>query len=169
MAARSDAARVTQLVQDHSSALLGYFVRRVDDPSDAADLLGDLLTVVWRRRSSVPSDDTEARMWMYGVARLTLSTYRRGRRRRHTLQDRLREELAVEPVDEPHDVTEVLEALRELDPIDQEIIRLVHWDGFTQADAARLLDMPAATVRSRYFRARGVLRTRLESLASVSD
>jgi len=108
-------------------------------------------------------------MWMFGVARLTLSTHRRSRRRRDNLHERLRQELEVASVDEAPDVTEVLAVVHDLDPLDQEIIKLVHWDGFTQADAARLLEMPAATVRSRYFRARGVLRSRLESLESVSE
>src|SRR5689334_9702644 len=86
MASREDTERVTRLVKAHSPALLAYFVRRVQDPADAADLLSDLLTVVWRRVRSVPESDAEARMWMYGVARRTLSTHRRGARRRTNLQ-----------------------------------------------------------------------------------
>jgi RNA polymerase sigma-70 factor (ECF subfamily) len=58
-------------------------------------------------------------------------------------------------------VRAVREALAQLPEIDQEIIRLVHWDGFSQVEVARPLDMPEATVRSRHLRARQRLRALL--------
>lgn len=65
--------RVAQLVKDHAGSILDYFIRRVPDREDAADLLGETLVVVWRKVRSVPADPGEARMWMFGVARRVLS------------------------------------------------------------------------------------------------
>ena len=45
-----------------------------------------------------------------------------------------------------------------------ELVRLVHWDGFTVTEAATLLGLNASTGRSRYARAKELLR---ESLAAV--
>lgn len=165
MASLEDTERVTQLVKAHSPALLAYFVRRVEDPADAADLLSDLLTVVWRRIRSIPRSDSEARMWMYGVARRVLSTHRRGIRRRTNLQEQLRANLSIQEPLRPTDEIELHEALRMLDPLDQEIVRLVHWDGLAQVEVGRLLGMPAATVRSRHSRARTQLRETLGAQA----
>lgn len=61
--------RVVAMVEAASPDLLVYFLRRVDAPEDAADLLGEALLVIWRRAASIPSDDQEARMWMFGIAR----------------------------------------------------------------------------------------------------
>jgi RNA polymerase sigma-70 factor, ECF subfamily len=156
--------RIHQLVLDSSPAVLAYFERRVDVREDAADLLGETLLVVWRRRDALPADEIEARMWMFGIARRVILSYRRGGVRRVALVERLRTELNATPGDvEPDPRLDLLgEALAELPERDLEIVRLVAWDGFSLADVAQHLRIPAGTVRSRYSRARAVLRSRLE-------
>lgn len=52
-------------------------------------------------------------------------------------------------------------------PLDREIIRLIHWEGFSQEDAARIVGKPAGTVRSRYSRARATLRTQLDPVSNI--
>lgn len=160
MGAPETDGRVQSAVEINTPALLGYFVRRVEVPEDAADLLSDTLLIIWRKRAVLPHDDTEARMWMFGVARKVLLTHRRTHRRRSALQDKLRDELAIAPRDATVDADhlDVRAALPHLDPLDQEIIRLTYWDGFTLAQASRLLRMPEGTIRSRHHRARQQLR-----------
>jgi RNA polymerase sigma-70 factor (ECF subfamily) len=162
---------VSAMIERESSNLLDYFARRVSAIEDAADLVGDTLLVVWRKASLIPRDDVEARMWLYGVARKVLSTYRRGHHRRSALVDRLRGEIITkatttglggQPKSEIDDLQEHVRAcVRELAPIDREIIMLVHWEGFNLAEAARLLSMRPATLRSRYARIRAHLKARL--------
>lgn len=157
-----DADRIACIVEANSPDLLAFFMRRVAAPEDAADLLGDALLVIWRKAGSIPSDEVEARMWMFGVARNLLGTHRRSTRRRSALQDKLRDQLQ-EPMaatlgDDPLNVRALLSQLAETD---QEIIRLTYWDGFTQKQAAQLLDMPEGTLRSRHHRARATLRRML--------
>lgn len=55
----------------------------------------------------------------------------------------------------------VRELIRFLPALDQEIITLVYWEGFTQEDVGKIIGRPAATVRSRLTRARAVLRAQL--------
>ena len=170
MDAGDPSERVQAAVEANAGDLLAYFVRRFDLAEDAADLLSETLLAVWRRAESMPDDMTEARMWMYGVARNVLSTHRRTTGRRSALHDRLRSELAGTGGGTPADprVDDVSAAVRRLDPVDREIVRLTYWDGFTQAQAAALLGMPEGTVRSRTHRARSRLRDLLgeQSLAS---
>lgn len=164
---RSVAARASDLVEQVAPDLLAYFMRRVEDPADAADLLSETFLVIARRPSAIPSDPYEARLWAFGVARRTLSTGRRAAIRRTALIERLRGEarLSSPPLDETYERLHL--ALAGLDPLDREIIRLVHWDGFSQVDVARILRKPAGTVSSRYTRARAQLRTALAT-SSVS-
>lgn len=154
-------AHVERLVENVAPDLLNYFLRRVDVPADAADLLGDTLLVIARRPAAVPSDAFEARLWAFGVARKTLVTGRRGARRRGALLERLREEVSVDggPTEGSHDALHA--ALASADPIDREIIRLIHWECFSQEEVACILGKPAGTIRSRYTRARAELRAQL--------
>lgn len=160
---QTEVTRVEALAERLAPALLGYFVRRVPQPADAADLLGETLLVLWRRTGDIPEDPDAARMWAFGVARRVLSTYHRAGARRSALTARLRAELEVTAGETHTDpqVAQLREALDRLDPVDRELVRLVHWDDFTLAEAARLLDKRPGTVRSRYHRARRRLRTEL--------
>lgn len=164
-ASDTGAERATHLARDQARPLLAYFARRIETNSDAADLVAETLLTVWRRRDSLPHDPIEARMWLFGVARRTLFRYRRTWTRRFAVADRLREHLETRPetaVDRGVAV-DVEKALATLPHTDREIIRLVHWDGFTLAEAASILGMRPAATRMRYGRARARLRVELEA------
>ncbi|MGV8885682.1 MAG: RNA polymerase sigma factor [Microbacteriaceae bacterium] len=156
---------IHQFVAREGPALLDYFIRRVESTDDAADLLSDAFVVLWRRRASIPSDMTESRMWLYGVARKVLTTHRRGTGRRKNLSERLRLELAVASNAPHHEEALLYEHVRhlikDLDEIDREIIGLVYWEGFALVEVAQILSMKPATVRSRHARARAALRMAL--------
>lgn len=155
--------RVQQVVEANVPALLGYFQRRVDNPDDAADLISETLLVLWRREQDLPEDPTQARMWLFGIARNIFHTSNRTHQRRTALHDKLRAALTEDRVADASDraTVELNEAVRDLDGLDQEILRLAFWDGFTQAQIAVLLSMPEGTVRSRTHRARSLLRDAL--------
>ncbi|UJP10342.1 sigma-70 family RNA polymerase sigma factor [Microbacterium sp. KUDC0406] len=157
---------ITGVIRDNGSDLLGYFLRRVQDPEQAADLLADLFVVIWRRRKVVPTTSEDARKWCFGVARNVLREHHRGRTRRNDLADALRDHLETIVAD-PARVAEdgerdaaVRAAVRSLDARSRELVVLLHWDGFTIADAAAHLGMNPSTARTRYARA----RTRLAQL-----
>lgn len=161
MAAPDAADRIGVVIETNSPDLLAFFLRRVETAEDAADLLGEALLVIWRRADTIPAEDDEARMWMFGIARNLVATHGRTTRRRSALQDKLRTQLQ-EPIEEPlTDDLDVRALLSRLSQTDQEIIRLTYWDGFTQKQAAQMLGMPVGTLRSRHHRARKSLRRML--------
>src|ERR1700684_297555 len=86
--------RFEELYAANCGPLLGYVLRRTDNPDDAADVIAETFLTAWRRLDAVPPGD-EARLWLYGVARRVLANYRRGERRRAVLADRLRAELSA--------------------------------------------------------------------------
>ena len=156
----SDDARLVTAFEASAAALLAYLERRVG-VDDAPDLLGEAMVVAWRRVKVLPHEPEAARMWLFGVARGTVLNHARGVRRRWALVDRIR--IAPEPRHAPaaDSGADVRDAIARLDPDLAELIRLVHWDGFSLADAAAHLGIPASTARGRYQRAKTDLRAAL--------
>lgn len=158
-------ARFEALFRAHLDALVGYALRRVDHPDDAADVVADTLLVAWRRIDDVPCG-VETRPWLLGVARRVLANRRRGALRRDRLRDRLRRELGRLTVPDHAAGVEtsvvVREALARLDADDREVLQLTSWEGLAPAEIALVLEIPAITVRTRLHRARRRLRQQLE-------
>ena len=158
---------LTRALESSASDLLAYLERRVG-ADDAPDLLGETMVVAWRRVKELPPDDERARMWLFGIARGTLLNHSRGQRRRWALADRIRlqmrESATAPPADEG---AEVRDAIDRLEPDLAELVRLVHWEHLSVADAADLLGIPASTARGRYQRAKDRLRAALRQEAPL--
>ena len=152
---------VVPALDANAGALLNYLERRVG-VDDAPDALAEVMTVVWRRAGDLPGDATEARMWMFGIAKGVVANAVRGKVRRAKLADRLRTVTASSaPASSADRGLEVRDAIGRLAPGLAEMIRLVHWDGFSLAEAAAIEGIPASTARSRYARAKRELAVAL--------
>ncbi len=89
-----DQRRFEALYQEYHGPVLGYVLRRTESAGgrggrDRRDV---------RHRVAAPGrrpTGEQARLWLYGVARRTLANHRRSQRRRSSLADRLRAELAA--------------------------------------------------------------------------
>lgn len=160
---------VAEALEQNSADLLRYMIRRFENQSDAAEAYGDAVETVWRKRNSVPATPERARMWMFGVARnIVRSSKRKATAHNESLNDLaniLR--ISVQHSSNDDDALNVREALGILKPSDRELIVLIHWDGFTQQDAARIMKLNQSTARSRYSRALSELRTYLLMLSQV--
>ncbi|MDY0914499.1 RNA polymerase sigma factor [Rathayibacter festucae] len=156
------AEELSEVLARERGDLLRYLERRLGH-HDAADALADVMLTAWRRAHLLPREAEPARMWLFGIARNVLANSERSERRRITLADRLQRVLATAPVEvQPaDDGAEVRDAIDRLAPEQAELVRLVHWDGFTIAAAGQLLGISASTTRTRYLRARTDLRAAL--------
>jgi RNA polymerase sigma factor (sigma-70 family) len=149
-----------RLYAEHFDAILGYALRRTDRADDAADVTAETFLVAWRRLAHVPGG-SEARPWLYGVARRVLANHRRGDRRRTSLGDRLRRELATVVPDHSDDIVQradVTAAMRRLSARDQEVLELQLWEGLEPREIAEVLGLTTVVVRPRLSRARARLR-----------
>jgi RNA polymerase sigma factor (sigma-70 family) len=161
--------RLRDLFDANAVDLLDYLARRVSPVEDAADLLSDTLLTACRHARTLPTDPERARMWLFVTARNALRNHARGKRRRHALAERLASALLVEEAAVTDDrEAEVRAAIDALDPESRELIRLVYWDGFTIAQAAELVGIPASTARGRLQVTRNQLRTILGDLSSIA-
>ncbi len=156
--------RLDRLVRDCAPDVLAYLVRRLVDPEDAADLLGDVFVALASRPARIPEDATEARMWAFGIARRVLVAHRRRAHTELVGAETLRGLLLADNAqghDDDADRLFVRDVVDALPPRQREVVILVHWDGFTLADAAKHLGIRASTARTLYQRARETLRVGL--------
>lgn len=164
---------IAEAFRREAAALLGFFVKRGVPAEDAADLVSETFLAAWKSTKTSTVEREMLRAWLFGIARKTLSRYRRGKVRRTALSDRLRSTLVGDQLaqqatsQEDFGLAEHVRALiRCLPEVDREIVRLVYWDGFTQEEVAVILGKQATAVRARLSRARKVLR---EQLAESGD
>jgi RNA polymerase sigma-70 factor (ECF subfamily) len=143
---------------DNFEAVLAYAIRRVPQPADAADVVAETFLVAWRRHRELPPGD-EARLWLYGVARRVLANHHRGDVRRERLRQRLTSAIGSEP--EFSHRLEVRDALARLGELDREVLMLTAWEGLEPREAASVLRISPAAVRTRLSRARTRLRNLL--------
>ncbi|MGI9610797.1 MAG: RNA polymerase sigma factor [Acidimicrobiia bacterium] len=150
-------ARFENLVRRHSRPVLAYCLRR-STHADAHEAAADVFAVAWRKFAEMPDGD-EALYWLFGVARRILANQQRSQRRRRRLTDKVGS-FADVPTVGPEAVVvrnagdqEVIDALRNLDPKDQEVLALLVWDEVPREDAAQLLEISVQALHKRYQRA----------------
>lgn len=145
-----DEGRLEVVFEAHHRRVLAYALRRVPTEADAEDAVAETFAVVWRRIDRLPEND--ALPWLLAITRKVIANQRRSTDRRSRLSLRLRREPRPTL---PHDSdSPALHALAELPPHDQELLRLLAWDGLSQAEAGVVLGISANAVAIRLYRAR---------------
>ncbi|MEV4250388.1 sigma-70 family RNA polymerase sigma factor [Streptosporangium canum] len=148
--------RFVQIYEHAYRPILGYVLRRCQDPDDAADVVAETFAVAWRRIDEIPPGD-EARLWLYGVARKALANHRRGERRHERRTAALREQITASPAlagPLPAEYTQLGQVFRGLNDDDRELLSLVVWEKLDTEQAARTLGITRNAVRVRLHRAR---------------
>lgn len=161
--------RFRQLYEAHREPLWRYCLRRAASVEEAEDALNETFVVAWRRLDDVPKG-TDARRWLFGVARNQLRNGWRSYNRRGELRDRL---IADRPQtvheDDPdralgEGTDRILAALSTLKERDQELLRLATWEELPHAQIAMIVGCSENAVAVRLNRARGRLAKALERL-----
>jgi RNA polymerase sigma factor (sigma-70 family) len=153
----SDNIQFEALYRAHARDIYAYCLRRTNS-DEAKDATADVFVVAWRRIKELP-DGEEALPWLFGVSRKVLANRTRSDRRR----DRLGAKLAGQrqtnvPGLEPQIVRNeehaaLLAALAKLPHKDQEILRLIEWDGLTREQVAEMQYVSKAAIDKRVNRA----------------
>jgi RNA polymerase sigma-70 factor (ECF subfamily) len=147
---------------------LWKYARRLTGSEEAAD---DAVQDVWLRiLRGLPGLREPARLrpWIFGIAR-------------RVLMDRLRAQYAALPLADvdvaglaeqddsgatPEDIDQLHEALEALPLLEREVLVLFYLDELSLAELADVLAIPLGTAKSRLFRARRILRARLDQSSS---
>ncbi|MET7765128.1 RNA polymerase sigma factor [Streptomyces sp. NPDC005336] len=164
-----------QYVLPEVEVLLRVAMSLTTQRADAEDLVQDTLLRAYRAVGRF--DGRHPRAWLLTIMRHAEVSRRRQRRPRllddpDTELERLvpaldatPEELVVDTAfDEAVDAAFTALPLR-----DQQVVRLVHVDGLSYAEAAQVLDVPKGTVMSRLHRARKRIRNQLLATGPESE
>lgn len=161
--------RFQQLFTDSYADVLRFVERRVH-PSHAEDVAADTYVVLWRRLDDVPASPSEARAWIFGVARRVMLAGHRGTAREHALSVRIAEHAeTTSPGDDAELIAQRVDLARawhRLRPVHQESLSLDVWDGLSSPEAAAVLGISPVAYRLRLSRARRALRALLQAAAS---
>jgi RNA polymerase sigma-70 factor, ECF subfamily len=152
-AARGDRDAFAELVALHRDRVWAIALRLCRDRDDAEDVLQETFLAAWRSLDRF-GGRSEVTTWLYRIA-VNKSYDLIGRRRATTTLDELSEPAA--PVDggEQHARRQAIEdALAALTPDFRAVAVLCDILGLTPAEAARILEIPEGTAKSRLFRAR---------------
>ena len=153
-------AEFRRLFADHHRHVLAYALRRTEQRADADDVVAGTFAVAWRRFADAPSEELRL-PWLYAIAARVLANDRRSLRRLGALRTRLRAQPAA-GAPERVELEEIVVALRELRPEEQEILRLAAWEGLTNAELAVALGCSENAAAIRLHRARKSLAEQLE-------
>ncbi len=165
MTDKESRTRFEAAFRDHFDDVLAYALSRADAEA-ARDAAAATFLVAWRRREELPE---QPRGWLLGVCRRTLADERRAAGRYASLIRKLasqRESFEPQP-DRGEDLEgqdAVLSALATLRQADQELLRLVAWEGLTNTEIAVVLGCSRLAVGVRLHRARQRLRAALAPL-----
>ena len=168
----------SELVKRHRDRLWAVAMRTTGDPEEAADAVQDALISAYRRADQFRGDSAVT-TWLHRI--VVNASLDRMRRRAVRPWVPLPEErgesgpravLADEAaLADPRDAMEAREtsleiqaALAELPPDQRAAVVLVDLEGYPVDEAARILDCPTGTVKSRCFRGRAKLAERLRHL-----
>ena len=149
----------------HEKELRGFLTGQMHDPHLAEDLLQDTFLKALSQGSRF-CELSNARAWLFRVARNRLIDYARTRKEHLEIPDQLP---LVEEQEEP--VTDLAQclprALEGLSEEDRDAIEQCDLEGMTQAEYARSVGISLAGAKSRVQRARRRLKARLDELCQV--
>ena len=152
------------------------FVQRRTLPHHADDVVAEAFLTAWRRVADLPADTSDARAWLFGIARNCLLNQRRSAARQDAVAVRVAENVATsDGTFAPGDADliarrlDLTTAWRRLAPAEQEALALTVFDDLTSAQAGAVLGITPVAYRLRLSRARGALRRHLEGAATGAD
>ena len=160
----SEEENLRALYEAHATVLLAYALRLTDgDRARAEDIVQETLVRAWRNLDRVERDGRPVRPWLFTVAQhIAVDAHRARRARPPEVGDAA---LAVLPgmdqIEATLDRIVVTDALHALSQEHRAVIVETYYRGRSVAEAARVLGIPAGTVKSRCYYALRALRLAL--------
>lgn len=143
-----------ELYDRYHRQCFSFALRILGGDRDAEDAVQESFVRVWRNAGRFDARRASVTTWLFSIVRnLCVDELRRRRRRRESdsnetfdVEDTHRTEEDVERLMAGE---EVREAMQSLPPDQRRAIELVYFQGLTSQEVGGMLEIPAATVRSR--------------------
>jgi RNA polymerase sigma factor (sigma-70 family) len=172
-AAAGDRAAFGELFERHVEAVWNHAYRLTASWSQAEDLTSSTFLVAWRKCAEIRLIRDSALPWLYTVAGNLARDERRGANRFLRALRRVPDtSVAADHADDVANrvdgdarMARILAAVRSLPRAEREAVELCLLGELPTADAAELLGVAEASVRSRLSRARAHLRPKLKDMS----
>ena len=159
----------TQFVREHEMGLFNYILRMVGDRQEAEDLTQEALLQAYRTWTRVEPDASGGYVkWCYRIAHnLTIDALRKKKPRAVDDEDLARTEdtRALRPEDVYENRVQsanVRACIQSLEDKYREVLILRYQEELSYEQIAEALEVPVSTVETRIFRAKKMLREKLE-------
>lgn len=158
------------LYNNYSGALFGVISKIVQSDDDANDLLQDTFLKIWRNIDNYDSSKGSIFTWMMNIARNLSIDRVRSADFRDSSQNISMEQNIIYQVDSEHqsvmdvDSIGLRKVVDNLKPEYRQLIELVYYKGYTQAEVSEEYGIPLGTVKTRIKAAVGSLRAMLSGL-----
>lgn len=155
---QGDPDAVRSVYRSHGRLVYAVAYRVLGDRGLAEEATQQTFVKAWRAAQSF-DEERELGPWLAAIARrVAIDVYRREALRRAAPIESVPAGdpallAAPQSAEAVYDVWEVRDAVAQLPPDEQEVVRLQHLDGFTHAQIAERLGVALGTVKSRSFRA----------------
>lgn len=154
---------IPHIYRQYRLALLGAIVRIVGEAELAEDVLQECLVKFWRHGPSYDPQKGRLFTWMLNICRNAAIDKTRSKEYKYRAEIRGDGSLVPEA---DHNATYEMaidqiglrEMVGSLDPKYRELVELVYFGGRSQREAAKELDLPIGTVKTRLRSALGMLR-----------
>jgi RNA polymerase sigma-70 factor, ECF subfamily len=170
---RGDQDAFAQLVQRYQRRIFNLVYRMLQQYEEASEITQETFLAAWQ---GLPSFRGEARFatWLYRIAYNCALKQLETRKRDRALQAALQAEQALETkanvdragarIDEHEQQAFVQEHLSHLPAKYRVVLILRHLQDMTYEEMAEILTMPVGTIKTHLFRARNLLKERLQGL-----
>ncbi len=158
------------LYNNYSGALFGVVNKIVQSNDDADDLLQDTFLKIWKNIDNYDASKGSIFTWMMNIARNLAIDRVRSADFRDSSQNISMEEKVIYQVDNEYQVVQDIDAIglqkvvEKLRPEYKQLIDLVYYKGYTQAEVSEEFGIPLGTVKTRIKAAVGNLRAMLSGL-----
>ncbi|MFJ6793199.1 sigma-70 family RNA polymerase sigma factor [Streptomyces sp. NPDC091268] len=165
-AATLDQDTLAELYRLHAPYLQRALLRMANgDRGKAEDILQETFLRAWQNPKALARGPEHARPWLFTVARrIAIDHFRMAAARVKEVGGEAQEErvAARDPYEEVLAAHDMGRALRELPPLQREVLVHLHYHDHTAARTGRVLGVPTGTVKSRNFYAVRALAPLLE-------
>jgi RNA polymerase sigma-70 factor (ECF subfamily) len=162
----ADADRLRALHDEHAGPLWSFVVHLTGgDRSRAQDVVQETLLRAWKHPEVLTQAGGAPRAWLFTVARrIVIDEWRSGRSRYEVVAESPPDRPEGDGTDALLDTWLVEEALHRLSPEHRAVLVECYYRGLSTAEAARVLQIPEGTVKSRTHYALRALRLALQEM-----
>ena len=159
-----DESAFSMLVHRHTQSIHAFIYRLCGNQGDAEDITQETFLRLWQRASNWTPDTVRFTTWLHQIARnLCIDQFRREQSKKRTAfhENVVSSDSTFESIEDDAQRRAVRNAIRTLPERQRTAIVLCQVQGWTQLDAAKVLDTSVDGIQALIGRARRALRDTL--------